>query len=247
MDCGSGALLLLEGEHALTSVLGYCDLDLVAAPDTAVGGPLDTPVPADLAPPLQPAALSVQRSGEPGQFPPQTLVAVCPPRTEPSVSGEGAAQADWGGQVAAAEQSREFQGQRPVVPEWADMETPPIPEASPLHASPATAPSGEAVATSDVPRPGLSYQVLLDAIRPSWFEGTPAHPRVVDGLLARYTSEFSRAGLISSLEWMLLQHQDVGMYLDWWIGERQASHESPADTLRALREILSRMHYAPVE
>ena len=204
-------------------------------------------MPADLAPPPQPAALLVQRSGEPGQFPPQPPVAVCPPRSEPSESCEGVAQADWGDQVAAGEQSGELQGQRPIVPEWANMETPPVPEVPPLRASPATASSGEAVATSDVPRPGLTYQVLLDAIRPSWFEGTPAHTSVVDSLLARYSSEFSRPGLISSLEWMLLQRQDVGMYLGWWIGERQASHESPADTLRALREILSRMHHAPVE
>ena len=149
--------------------------------------------------------------------------------------------------MAAEEQAEDVQVQRPVVPEWADMETPPVPEVPPLRASPATASVGEAVASLDVPRPGLTYQVLLDAIRPSWFEGTPAHTRVVDSLLARYDSQFSRPGLISALEWMLLQRQDVGLYLGWWIGERQASQESPADTLRALREILARMHHAPVE
>ena len=58
---------------------------------------------------------------------------------------------------------------------------------------------------------------------------------------------FSRAGLISSLEWMLLQRQDVGLYFGWCIGEHQAAGESPADTLQALREFLSRMHRAPVE
>ena len=122
-----------------------------------------------------------------------------------------------------------------------------MPDVPPLRASPATASSDEAVATPDVQRPGLTYQALLDAIRPFWLEDTPAHSRVVDDVLSRYTSGVSRAGLISSLEWMLLQRQDVGLYLSWCIGEHQAAGESPADTLQTLREVLTRMHRAPVE
>jgi len=117
----------------------------------------------------------------------------------------------------------------------------------PLHASPATAPSGEAVVTQDAPRPGLTHQVLLDAIRPSWLEGAPAHSRVVDNLLSHHASGFSRAGLISALEWMLLQRQDVGLYIGWAIEQHQAAGESPANTLQALRAFLARMHGSPVE
>ena len=245
MDFDSGAPLLLEGEHALTSVPGYCDMDLVAAPDAAVGEPLDAPVPADLTPPLQPAALSVQRSGEPGQFPPQAPVAVCPPRTEPSVSCEGVVQADWDGQVKAAEASREFQGRRLVVPDWANMETAPVPVAPPRPAFPAPAPSGEAVA--DVPRPPLEAQDVLNAVRPSWYDGGPAHRRIVNDLLARYAPDFSRTCLLSALGWMLLQRQDLAGYLDWWICERQARQEPPADTLRFIREVLVGLRRAPFE
>ena len=45
----------------------------------------------------------------------------------------------------------------------------------------------------------------------------------------------------------MLQRQDIGLYLEWWIGERQALNESPADTLRVLRDILVRLQHAPFE
>jgi len=98
-----------------------------------------------------------------------------------------------------------------------------------------------------VRRPDLDFQVLLDAIRPFWLEGIPAHSRVVDNLLSSHTSGFSRAGLISSLGWMFLQRRDVSLYLGWCIEQHQAAGESPADTLQALWEFLSRVYRAPVE
>ena len=92
-----------------------------------------------------------------------------------------------------------------------------------------------------------TYQALINAVRPSWFEGGLAHSRVADDVLARYTSLVDRAGILSALEWMLLQRRDVAAYLDWCICEHQASGEPPADTLRSLREVLSHIHHAPVE
>jgi len=240
-------LLLLEGEHGLTPEPGHRDMDVVAVPDAAVCGPMDTPVPADLASPLLPAAQSVQRADGTGQRPPRPPVAVCPPESEPSESHEGVAQADWAGQVTAEELSGDAQVRRPVVPEWANLETPPVSEVSPLRASPAATSTVEVAAISDVQRPELTFQVLLDAIRPFWLEGIPAHSRVVDNLLSSHTSGFSRAGLISSLRWMFLQRRDVGLYLGWCLDQHQATGESPADTLQALREFLSRVYHAPVE
>ena len=224
-------------------------MDVVAAPDAAVGGPLDVPVPADLASPLQPVTTSVQRSDDPGQSPLQTPVAVCPPRSGLSEPDESATQTDWDSQVAAEELSGEGQARQPNVPDWAIMETPPVAEVSPLRASPATAPPVEAVAppAPAAQRPGLTYQALINAVRPSWFEGGLAHSRVADDVLARYTLLIDRAGILSALDWMMFQRRDVASYLDWCLGEHQASGESPADTLRSLREVLSRIYHAPVE
>ena len=103
------------------------------------------------------------------------------------------------------------------------------------------------MATPAVQRPGLTFQALIDAVRPLWFEGALAHSRVADDVLARYSSWVDRAGILSALDWMMLQRRDVAGYLDWCIGEHQASGESPADTLRSLREVLSRIYRAPVE
>jgi len=149
--------------------------------------------------------------------------------------------------VEVAEASGEFRGRWLVVPEWANMETAPVPDVPPRPASPAPAPSGVADMAMDVPRPPLEIQDVLNAIRPSWYEGGPAHHRIVDDLLARYSSEFSRPCLISALGWMLLQRQDVAGYLDWWICECQARQESPADILHVLREVLVGMRRAPFE
>jgi len=247
LDFGSGAPLLLEGELVLTSVPGYCDMDLAAAPDAAVGGPLDAPVPADLAPPLQPAVLSAPRVSMAGQCSPQALVEACPPEAEPSGSGEVAVPAHWEAQVEEAEASDGFQRRPVVVPDWANMETPPVPDVPRHFASPSSTTPSEAVVTAVEPRPMLDVRDVLNAIRPVWYEGGPAHCRVVDDLLARFSSPFEAACLISALGWMLLQRQDVGLYLDWWISERQALSESPANTLRVLREILARLQHAPFE
>jgi len=86
---------------------------------------------------------------------------------------------------------------------------------------------------------------VLNAIRPSWYEGGPAHRRIVDNLLASFSSDFSRPCLVSALGWMLLQRQDVAWYLDWWIGERRARREPPADTLYFLRQVLAGLRCAP--
>ena len=96
--------LLLEGEHVLTAVPGYCEMDVTA------------PVPAVLGSPPQPVTLSVQRSGDPGQSPLQAPVAVCPPRPGPSVSDEGITQANWDVQVEAEEDSRVIQDRRWLSP-----------------------------------------------------------------------------------------------------------------------------------
>ena len=117
--------------------------------------------------------------------------------------------------MAAEELSGEGQARQPNVPDWAIMETPPVAEVSPLRASPATAPPVEAVALPAAQRPGLTYQALIDAVRPSWFERGLAHSRVADDVLARFTSLVDRAGILSALEWMLLQRRDVAAYLDW--------------------------------
>jgi len=139
-DFDSDAPLILEGEHALTSVPGYCDMDLATAPEVDVGGALDAPGPADLTPPLQPAVLPAPRSRTPGQCPPQAPVAICPPRAAPSGSRGDEAPAHWEEQVEAAEASGEFRGRRLVVPEWANMETAPVPDAPSCLASPAPLP-----------------------------------------------------------------------------------------------------------
>jgi len=138
-------------------VPGYCDMDVVTAPDAAVDGPLDTLVPAD------PVTLSVQRSGDPGQSPLQAPVAVCPPRPGPSVSDEGVIQADTDDLVVAEEDSGTFQERRLVVPDWTDLETPPVPEVPPLPASPAPAFTDEAVAIPEISLPPLQVQDVLDA------------------------------------------------------------------------------------
>ena len=78
---------------------------------------------------------------------------------------------------------------------------------SPLRASPATTSPDEAVATPAVQRPGLTFQALIDAVWPSWFEGALAHSRVADDVLARYSSWVDRAGILSALDWMMLQRR----------------------------------------
>jgi len=150
-------------------------------------------------------------------------------------------------QVEEAEASDDFQRRPVVVPDWANMETPPVPDVPRHFASPSSAVPSDADEAADEPRPMLDPQDVLNTIRPIWYEGDPAHRRVVDDLLARFSSPFEAACLISTLGWMLLQRQDIGLYLDWWIGERQALSESPADTLRVLREILARLRHAPFE
>ena len=127
------------------------------------------------------------------------------------------------------------------------METASVPAVPQHYASPAPAPSGEAVVTSAVPRPPLQVQDVLNAVRPSWYEGGPAHRRVVDDLLARHASDFGRSCLLSALGWMLLQRQDLAGYLDWWICERQGWQESPADTLQFIRQMLRGLRRTPLE
>ena len=120
--------LLLEGEHVLSSVPGYCEMDVTA------------PVPAVLGLPPQPVTLSAQPSGGPGQSSLQAPVAVCPPRPGPSEYDEGAPQADWEAQVEAEEDTRVVRDRQVVVPDWADLETPPVPEVPPLPVPLAPAP-----------------------------------------------------------------------------------------------------------
>jgi len=102
-------------------------------------------------------------------------------------------------------------------------------------------------AASDVPRPPLEVQDVLNAIRPSWYEGGPAHRRIIDDLLERHAPGFSRTCLLSALGWMLLQRQAVAGYLDWWICEHQSRQEPPADTLRFIRKVLVGLRRAPFE
>jgi len=204
-DFGTGAPLLLEGEHDLTSVPGYCDMDLVAAPEVGDKGPLDAPVPADLAPPLQPAALSAPWPSAPGQCSPQAPVDAYPPEAESSAPSEEAVPSHWDEQVEEAEVSDDFQGRPVVVPDWANMETPPVPDIPRHPASPSSAMPSDVDSTAVVPRPTLDPRDVLNAIRPIWYEGGPAHRRVVDDLLARFSSPFEAACLISTLGWMLLQ------------------------------------------
>ena len=93
----------------------------------------------------------------------------------------------------------------------------------------------------------LQVQDVLDAIRPSWYEGGPAHRRVVDVLLTRHASDFGRPCLLSALGWMLLQRQDLAGYLDWWIWERQSRQEPPANTLQFIRQVLRGLRRTPFE
>jgi len=133
------------------------------------------------------------------------------------------------------------------VPDWANLETPLVLDVPRRFASPASALPSDADVATDEPRSSLEPQDVLNAIWPIWYEGGPAHRRVVNDLLGRFSSPFSTACLISALGWMLLQRQDVGLYLDWWNGERQALRESPADTLQVLRQILAQLRHAPFE
>ena len=95
--------------------------------------------------------------------------------------------------------------------------------------------------------PPLGVQDVLDAVRPAWYEGGPAHRRIVDDLLARHTSDFGRPCLLSALGWMLLQLQDLAGYLDWRVWERQNRQEPPADILRFVRQVLRALRCAPLE
>jgi len=140
-----------------------------------------------------------------------------------------------------------IQDRRVVVPDWADLETPPVPEVPPLPVSLAPALPDEAVATPVMSLPPLQVQDVLDAVRPSWYEGGPAHRRIVDDLLARHASDFGRPCLLSALGWMLLQRQDLAGYLDWWIWDRQSRQESPANTLQFIRQVLRGLRRAPFE
>ena len=122
-----------------------------------------------------------------------------------------------------------------------------VPDVPRCFASLASALPSDADVAMNEPRPPLEPQDVLNAIRPIRYEGGPAHRRVVDDLLARFSSPFGASCLISALGWMLLQRQDVGLTLDWWIGECQALRELPADTLRVLRQILTRLQHALFE
>ena len=109
---------------------------------------------------------------------------------------------------------------------------------------------GPAVSPVDVVTPGLSDAPLSQADVGEWTvvsgrrrgkQQRPAYtPRRCDQ--CRFEGTFpSRTAFRNHLRGA------HGLYLGWWIGERQASQDLPADTLRALRELLMRMHHAPVE
>ena len=51
------------------------------------------------------------------------------------MSDEGATQADWGGQVAAEELSEVGQARQLAMPDWANLETPPVPEVGEARAN----------------------------------------------------------------------------------------------------------------
>ena len=87
---------------------------------------------------------------------------------------------------------------------------------------------------------------MIDAIRPFWYEGAPAHLAVTEDLLARFSAPFGASHLHSALGWMLLQRRDVAWYLLSWLGQRPALGELPSDTLLALYQLLHAMQQAPI-
>jgi len=121
VDAGDVAPLVWVGEDAFASgAYGADPRCAVARPvgsrDTGFGSPLDAPVPADLATPLQPSVMSASQP-----YPPQAPVEVHPPGAETSGPCEVKAPAHWEEQVEEAEASDEFQRRPTVVPDWANL------------------------------------------------------------------------------------------------------------------------------
>jgi len=100
------------------------------------------------------------------------------------VSGEEAVPAHWEAQVEEAEASDDFRGWPVVVPDWANMENPPVPDVPRRLTSLSSTTPSEAGVTAVEPRPTLDPRDVLNTIRPFWYEGSPAHRWVVDDLLA---------------------------------------------------------------
>ena len=213
--------------------------------DTGIGSPLDAPVPADLAPPLQPAILPVPRPWLHRQHPRLAPVEVDPPRAEISGPYEIDALAQWDVQVEEAEASGESLQGHAVVPDWANLETPPVPDMPSCFASPAPAFPEDVDATVEEPPPLLEPRDVLNAIRPFWYEGVPAHHLVAADILSRFSTTLTPPQLRGILGWMFHQRRDMAWYFQWWLDQRQALGEAPADTLSALRQLLYQMEHAP--
>jgi len=114
---------------ASVSQPGTVGIGCAAVGDMGFGRLLDAPVPADLAPLLQPAILSAPRPWLRRQYPRLAPVEVNPPGAEISSPYEIDAPAHWDEQVVEAEASGAFWGRQAVVPDWANMETAPVPDA----------------------------------------------------------------------------------------------------------------------
>jgi len=126
------------------------------------------------------------------------------------------------------------------------MNAPPVPDVMPATLLPALALPSVDEPPAVVHRPLLASQDVIDAIRPFWYEGAPAHPGVADNLLARFSAPFDALHIRSALGWMLLQRRDVAWYLLSWLGQRPALDELPSDTLLALYQLLHAMQQAPI-
>ena len=154
------------------------------------------------------------------------------------------APAHWDAQVEEAEASGESQQGRVVVPDWANLETPPVPDMPPRFASPVPALPQDADAAIDEPLPLLEPRDVLNAIRPFWYEGVPVHHPVAADILSRFSTTLSPPQLRGILGWMFHQQRDMAWYFQWWLDQCQAIGEAPADTLSALRQLLAQMEHA---